>query len=90
MEKEIIPETLEEAIIELNKILKEEDKEYIVENGSISVHHSLGRWIRNNWGLWGDNVELKSNLRELGCYYPDDMSDYIIKQYIEYYKNDNK
>jgi len=86
----MIPKTLEEAIKALDKELKQEDKEYIVENGSISVHHSLGTWIRNNWGLWGDNIELKSNLQKLGCYHPDEMSDYIIKQFIEYFKNANK
>lgn len=81
----MIPQNLQEAIEELDRKLNKEDKEYIVENGSLAVHHSLGRWIRNNWGLWNEEDNgLKTSLKKLGYSHPDDMSNYIIKQYIRY------
>ena len=84
----MIPQNLQEAIEELDRKLNKEDKEYIVENGSLAVHHSLGRWIRNNWGLWNEeDNELKASLKKLGYSHPDDMSNYIIKQYIRYLSN---
>jgi hypothetical protein len=45
----VIPKNIEEAFDELDRMLQQHDKDYIVESGSIAVHHSLGRWIRNNW-----------------------------------------
>ena len=81
MEK--IPNNLEQAIEYLDGLLQEEDKVYLLEHGALSVHHSLGRWIRNNWGLWNEeNNKLKVNLKKLGFEHPDDMSNYIIEQYI--------
>jgi len=81
----IIPNNLKEAIKELDTELLDEDKEYILEHGSLAVHHSLGRWIRNNWGLWNEEyTELKKDLRERGYEHPDDMSNYIIEKFIDY------
>lgn len=81
----MIPNNLEEAIEELDKELIDEDKEYLLQHGALSVHNSLGRWIRNNWGLWkGEDNELKTSLKKLGYEHPDDMSNYIIEQYIKY------
>ena len=34
-----LPTNLKEAINELDKIISEEDKEYILEHGALSVHH---------------------------------------------------
>jgi hypothetical protein len=39
----MIPNNLNEAIKYLDKNLKQEDKKYIIVNGSLSVHHTLGR-----------------------------------------------
>lgn len=41
-EEEKMPKTLEEAINRLDKELTEEDKKFLLENGALSVHHSLG------------------------------------------------
>ena len=81
-----IPTTLSEAINELDLLISEEDKEYLLEHGALSVHHSLGRWIRNNWKLWEDSSELKLNMVELGFAHPDDISNYIIEQFIQHLK----
>ena len=86
----VIPKNIEEAFDELDRMLQQDDKDYIVENGSIAVHHSLGRWIRNNWGLWDDEAnDLKRIFTEIGISHPDDMSDHIIKWYIHHLKNDD-
>ena len=86
-----IPNSLEEAYTELDNMLVKEDKDYIIEHGAISVHNSLGRWIRNNWGLWEETPNtLKSIFLEQNITHPDDMSNYIIESYINYIKNESK
>ena len=86
MEDNYIPKNLEEAIKYLDKELLQEDKDYLIKNGPISVHHSLGMWIRNNWNLWNGESEIKENLHKLGYSHPDDMSNYIIEEFIKYLK----
>ena len=83
-----VPKTVDEAISTLVKILSDEDREYLLENGAISMHDSLGRWIRNEWGLWTGS-ELKDELMKMnkGLNHPDDMSNYIIEEFIKYWNN---
>ena len=81
-----IPKTVDEAISTLEKILSDEDREYVLKNGAISMHDSLGRWIRNEWGLW-TNSKLKNELKKKGFEHPDDMSNYIIEEFIKYWNN---
>ena len=83
-----VPKTVDEAISTLEKILSEEDRNYLLENGAISMHNSLGRWIRNEWGLWTGS-ELKDELMNMnkGLNHPDDMSNYIIEEFIKYWNN---
>ena len=83
-----VPKTLDEAISTLEKILSDEDREYLLKNGAISMHDSLGRWIRNEWGLWTGS-ELKDELMSMnkGLNHPDDMSNYIIEEFIKYWNN---
>lgn len=81
-----VPKTVEGAVKTLAKILSKEDRDYLLENGAISMHDSLGRWIRNEWGLWTDS-ELKNELKKKGFEHPDDMSNYIIEEFIKYWNN---
>ena len=83
-----IPKNVDEAVKTLAKILSKEDRDYLLENGSISMHDSLGRWIRNEWGLWTGS-ELKDELMNMnkGLNHPDDMSNYIIEEFIKYWNN---
>ena len=84
-EKITIPKTIEEAIQFLDKELSEDDKKYIVKHGAISVHHSLGRWIRNNWGFWEeDKNDIVKCLVDMGFTHPDYMSTYIIEMFVKY------
>lgn len=85
-EEVTIPSTIEEAIALLDEELTDEDKQYILKNGALSVHHSLGMWIRNNWGLW-ENSELKDYYIKQGITHPDDMSNRIIQDFIKYLKS---
>ena len=81
-----IPKTVDEAVKTLAKIVSKEDRDYLLENGAISMHHSLGRWIRNEWGLWTGS-ELKNELEKKGFEHPDDMSNYIIEEFIKCWNN---
>ena len=85
-----VPSNLKEAIVKLDNDLSEEDKQFLLENGALSVHHTLGRWIRNNWGLWDEQSELKLNMTKLGNIHPDDMSNFIIVDYIKHLKEQNE
>ena len=86
--KMIVPKSIHEALDVLDKILSDEDREYLLKNGAISMHDSLGRWIRNEWGLWTGS-ELKNELINMnkGLNHPDDMSNYILEKYIEFKNN---
>ena len=79
-----IPNTVEEALVILDKIVSEEDKEYIKKRGAISVHLTLGMWIRNNWGLWENSDFYKYLHEKTGLTHPDDMSNYIIEEFIKW------
>ena len=81
-----IPTNLREAIKNLDSLISEADKRFLVEHGALAVHHSLGRWIRNNWGLWEDHSELKFNMVKLGFIHSDDISNFIIEEYIKHLK----
>lgn len=78
-----IPNTVEEAISTLDAMLSDEDKDYLKEHGAISMHSDLGRWIRNEWGLWTGSP-LKDLLVSLGYRHPDDMSHLILTQYVNH------
>ena len=86
-EREVpIPKTVDEAVKTLAKTVSKEDRDYLLENGAISMHNSMGRWIRNEWGLWTGS-ELKNELEKKGFEHPDDMSNHIIEEFIKYWNN---
>lgn len=51
------------------------------------LHHSLGRWIRNNWNLWTEGP-LKDHMNNLGLHHPDDMSGLIIESFWHYLRKE--
>ena len=80
-----IPKDIDEAIDSLDMIISIEDKRYITDSLSlndfrVTCHHSLGMWIRNNWGLWGGS-RLQRYFLDRKVIHPDDMSDIILKAY---------
>lgn len=77
------PRTLEECMVALDNVLDPEDKiEFLKmpKEKLVLIHHTLGRWIRNNWGLW-EGGELLEHMKSLGYIHPDDMSQSIIVEY---------
>lgn len=78
-----VPETLSECFTALNQLLNIGEQDRIMmskEDDLIVYHHGLGRFIRNEWGLWAKGPLFK-NLTDLGFIHPDDMSMAIIEAY---------
>jgi hypothetical protein len=81
------PTTLEETYIYLDQIFNDTDKYCFLtlpeDIATSRLHHSLGMWIRNNWGLWR-NSKLKQYFLNNGIFHPDDMSGIILTSYHRY------
>lgn len=79
-----IPNTLEEALAILEDILPSQYKAFlkrISEDKFCSdMHHTIGRWLRNNWHLWKGG-ELSKWFNQYGIEHADDMSELIFKMY---------
>ncbi len=75
------PLTLFQAVQRLMSTMRPEDlatwAEEKEESARATVHDSIGRGIRNEWGLWG-NSELARYLESCGLHHPDDMSAVIL------------
>lgn len=82
-----IPINLEECFIQINTFwtdsLKTEIKNMSEKDFIVKTHFGFGRWIRNNWGLWGGS-RLRTYFYELEIHHPDDMSGIILKSYHRY------
>ena len=76
-----IPKNINEVFDYFDKELTDGDKEQLKQYPAISFHHTLGRWIRNNFELWTTQSELKAWLIDKSFTHPDDMSNYIIEEY---------
>ncbi len=50
------------------------------ESVASRYHDTLGRWIRNNWGLW-EKGPLYNDLHKRGLQHPDDMSGVILTSF---------
>ena len=74
-----IPKDIEDCCVQLDKILSEKDKEYILKH----LHFGLGMWIRNNWGLWGGS-RLQQYFFDKKIDHPDGMSGEILRAYYDW------
>jgi len=78
------PTNLEEAVIQLTKILPDTTQQKILlmteQEFLGGSHFGLGMWIRNNWGLWRGG-ELAKEFKAKGIFHPDDMSGIILTSY---------
>lgn len=75
-----IPSDLSEALDWLEEHVPE-DEQRDIANGDLSAsrgHFRIGRWMRNNWGLWQKNSELYDYFVDLGIRHPDDMTGIIL------------
>lgn len=75
------PSNLEECFVALKKMLNKREMRFILESDDEKVmhryHSSLGRYIRNEWGLWSGS-KLRNYFENLGLNHPDDMSGLIL------------
>jgi len=79
-----IPKDLDDCFAHLKKLLKPEDIVKMrsgTEDDMIQYHHGLGRWMRNNWGLWGEGSRLAKWFNSKGIMHPDDMSGIILDSF---------
>jgi len=87
-----IPANLRECFMELDRQLPEIDKNemraLLKRDDMIRYHHSLGMWMRNNWGLWGGS-RLQKYFSDRGVRHPDNMSSIILYHYHDWL-NDKK
>lgn len=85
-----IPKTKDLAVSYLMDQLEEADVEYILENGSDSLHHFTGRKMRNGWKLW-DNESVLSQyfIRNYQIAHADDISSLILDSVFALVKEEN-
>lgn len=89
MEKDYIPHNLEEAFEWIDKYVVD-IKDFIKcdEDEAIGMsHHGLGRWLRNNWGLWKEDSPMAFYFMTLGIKHADDMSGIILTSYWRHKNN---
>jgi hypothetical protein len=78
-----IPNNIDEAMQALIETLSVEDQIAITrmtEDEVGGLHHSLGQWIRNNWGLWSGGP-LQDHMTALGFIHADDMSGSLLREF---------
>ena len=82
-----IPNNLDEAITALDELIICKEKEIILdwkeEKFVTSLHHTLGRQIRNGCKLWGtpEDNKLVNWFNQQGIKHADDMSGIILTSY---------
>jgi len=89
VEKRPVPISLEEAFDILNAMMEEDPEggeqfkkaDDQGEDVTYLYHNSLGRWLRNNWGLWKREGPLYEWFVCLGLHHPDDMSGLILTSF---------
>ena len=86
--KRYIPANLEEALLELNKVILDSIRLDIITTNISHIHYhfSLGMLIRNKWRLWKQST-LTSYFNKLGITHADDMSSIILEAYFAKLRN---
>ncbi len=82
-DKIYIPRNLEEAFIELKKMLRPDLLKEMKEGSEqdmVQYHMGLGLWMRNNWSLWAGS-RLGKYFNGIGISHPDDMSGIILDSF---------
>lgn len=76
------PETLEDCFLFLSAMLNKGKIKIAADNPEfgVGIHHTLGRQLRNEWGLWSGGP-LKDFFNGIGIYHADDMSGIIFTSY---------
>ncbi len=72
---------MDEAVYVLELLIEDKEKEHIrntSEDDLINLHFGLGQYIRNNFGLWHDNLELLESCGSIAMH-SDDASMVIVR-----------
>lgn len=87
-----IPKDIEDCFISLDVLLSEEDRGLIKKlkdrDETIMLHHGLGTWLRNNWGLWSGS-RLQKYFKKRKIKHPDAMSSLILEFYYDWLNEKN-
>ncbi len=89
----IVPTNLSECFDRLDEIFQEAPLEYknfkssSEEEAVITLHYGLGKWIRNNWGLWEGNSPISKTLYSMHLWHAEDMSTLILTSYHRHINN---
>ena len=79
-----IPKNLDDAMLQLDKIISVESQAKVkaIPEDSVcaALHNRLGQWMILNWGFYGGS-RLSHYLRSAGITFPDDMADFLILAY---------
>lgn len=86
-----IPNDLTEAFTALDIIMSGSEPEEVEwfkntpEDECIgATHNGIGRWIRNEWGLWNKESIMYKYLNAMGLWHADDMSGILLTSYHRY------
>jgi hypothetical protein len=84
--KDFQPTTLDQAVTALMQLDFQDAKKVALTHTADSfvafTHFTLGRHLRNTWGLWQASSELKNwFIRNTDLNHPDDMSGLILETY---------
>lgn len=64
--------------------MRSSDKDYLMGQRTphlfaSTLHHNLGRTVRNQWGLWAEDSELRDHMKKrFGVDHPDDISSMVM------------
>lgn len=79
-----IPKNLYESLEKINSFWDDSTKrkvfEWTEDEFATNAHFGFGRWMRNNWGLWGGS-RLSVYFNKIGVHHPEDMSSIILISY---------
>lgn len=82
-----IPSNLHECLCTLDIIISQSKNvdvhffKNMTEKECVANTQNLGKWLRNNWGLWKKESKLYSYFNNMGLWHADDMSSLIITSY---------
>lgn len=84
-EEIVPPESINVAALAVIRMMRDSNEINYIQNAQTPEnftalgHHTLGRWIRNNWGLWKQEGPLYEELnRVYGLTHADDLSSLIL------------
>lgn len=79
-----IPKDLGDAADQLAEFFRAENqlqsfKDMPLDDCAGAYHHSIGAFMRNEWGLWGSETRISKHLESFGIYHADDKSATIFR-----------